>query len=73
MLDTRYWLLDDGCSMIAKGECVGWQSYRDLDIYKMAHKLGCFWQQLVAAGFMPAAGAPHKGYGYSVWKFLYVK
>ena len=39
MLDTRFLMSDTRCLMVVKGGCVGWQSYRDLDIYKLARKL----------------------------------
>ena len=48
MLDVRYSILDARCSMIAKGERVGYQSYRDLDIYKLAHKLAIEVHEILA-------------------------
>jgi len=41
MLDARCWMLDAGCSMLdaRRRKRVACQSYRDLDIYKKAHKL----------------------------------
>ena len=42
ILDARYWMLDTGCWILDAGyfeEKVNYQSYKDLDIYKKAHKL----------------------------------
>ena len=39
MLDSGYLMPAAICLMVVKGEYMGSQSYRDLDIYKLAHKL----------------------------------
>jgi four helix bundle protein len=39
MYDTRFWMLDARYLMMRNGDEVGFQSYRDLDIYQRAHKL----------------------------------
>ena len=36
MLDSRSWMLDSGC---LQGGIMGFQSYKDLEIYKVAHRL----------------------------------